>query len=440
MCSAAPGGTTITGQADTPEDFEIQPVANGYQTVVMNQQPAFPLSPIVDVLGSLTIAGDGPTTDGDTLTVAGSSLADTFTINKSQIGVSGTTPFNYTAANFSSVNVQGLDGNDALVVDDSAGLVTTPINYDGGDGNDKLIIQGGAGAIATTYTVGPNAGDGAIIGVLSNASQSITFKNLEPVIDTDPGTLTINATGADNAISYTGSMLLGPITGGAGYANGTYLNVPLTGGAGSGATANIVVTGGAVTAVTLVNAGSGYAVGNSLSASAANLGGAGSGFSVSVTALTGKIAVDGFEVYEFANKTALTINAQGGDDTINLNNPGTPTGLTSITVDGGDPTASDKLIVNGTAGDDTISYMPDAVDPAAGTVVVNGVSSNFTGIESVIINALGGNDAITFNGTAASDAVVLTPTGNGGGTLQVNNSAPSRSQTSRTRPLAWARA
>src|SRR5205807_7190865 len=42
------GGTTITGQGNTPEDFEVQPVANGYQTIVMNQQPAFPLSPIID--------------------------------------------------------------------------------------------------------------------------------------------------------------------------------------------------------------------------------------------------------------------------------------------------------------------------------------------------------------------------------------------------------
>src|SRR5205807_8699900 len=108
------GGTTITGQGNTPEDFEVQPVANGYQTIVMNQQPAFPLSPIIDVLGPLTIAGDGPTTDGDTLTVVGSSLNDSFTINKSQIGVNGATPFNYTAANFNAISFQGLAGNDAL--------------------------------------------------------------------------------------------------------------------------------------------------------------------------------------------------------------------------------------------------------------------------------------------------------------------------------------
>lgn len=78
---------------------------------------------------------------------------------------------------------------------------------------------------------------------------------------------------------------LGSITGGTSYVNGTYTNVPLTGGAGSGATANITVSGGAVTAVTIVNAGSGYATSNALSASNTNLGGAGSGFSVPVSTI-----------------------------------------------------------------------------------------------------------------------------------------------------------
>ena len=63
----------------------------------------------------------------------------------------------------------------------------------------------------------------------------------------------------------------------------------------------------------------------------------------------GLVSVDGFETIEFSNKVNLTINGLAGSDTINLNNPNTPTGLTSITVNGGDPTASDTVIVNGTA-------------------------------------------------------------------------------------------
>jgi hypothetical protein len=74
----------------------------------------------------------------------------------------------------------------------------------------------------------------------------------------------------------------GTITGGSAYTNGTYLNVLLTGGAGTGAVANIVVSGGAVTSVTLTQGGTGYVVGNTLSAAASTIGGTGAGFSIPV--------------------------------------------------------------------------------------------------------------------------------------------------------------
>lgn len=81
---------------------------------------------------------------------------------------------------------------------------------------------------------------------------------------------------------------LGSITAGSGYNNGTYYNVELTGGSGSlGAPANatIIVSGGAVTSVTLTDGGSLYAVGDVLSAANTSIGGSGSGFSIPVTAI-----------------------------------------------------------------------------------------------------------------------------------------------------------
>lgn len=75
---------------------------------------------------------------------------------------------------------------------------------------------------------------------------------------------------------------LGPVTGGALYTNGFYANVPLIGGAGGGATANIIVAGGSVVSAVLVKPGIQYQVGNVLSANAFSIGGTGSGFSVSV--------------------------------------------------------------------------------------------------------------------------------------------------------------
>lgn len=83
-----------------------------------------------------------------------------------------------------------------------------------------------------------------------------------------------------------GVATLGTITAGTLYVTGTYNNVPLTGGTGTGATANITVSGGGVTAVTIVNKGKGYTVSDSLSAAAANIGGAGSGFAVVVATLS----------------------------------------------------------------------------------------------------------------------------------------------------------
>jgi hypothetical protein len=85
-------------------------------------------------------------------------------------------------------------------------------------------------------------------------------------------------------------LSLGAITGGSGYPNGVHGNIPLTGGTGKGAKADITVAGGIVTVVSLVEAGLGYTVADVLSA---NLGVAGNvypsypgtGFSVPVATI-----------------------------------------------------------------------------------------------------------------------------------------------------------
>lgn len=88
----------------------------------------------------------------------------------------------------------------------------------------------------------------------------------------------------EKQIGFTG-VADGTIVAGAGYVNAVYANVPLTGGTGTGATANITVAGGVVTNVEIANPGQDYVVGNILSASNANLGGAGAGFSYTITEL-----------------------------------------------------------------------------------------------------------------------------------------------------------
>lgn len=79
---------------------------------------------------------------------------------------------------------------------------------------------------------------------------------------------------------------LGAITGGTSYTAGTYLGVPLTGGQGSYATADIVVSNNAVSSVTIRNGGSLYVIGDTLSCLASNIGNTGSGFSVPVATVS----------------------------------------------------------------------------------------------------------------------------------------------------------
>lgn len=70
------------------------------------------------------------------------------------------------------------------------------------------------------------------------------------------------------------------------YVAGTYEDVPLTGGSGTGATADITVdVSGNVTVVTKVLGGTGYEVNDTLSADNADLGGIGSGFSIDVATI-----------------------------------------------------------------------------------------------------------------------------------------------------------
>ena len=73
--------------------------------------------------------------------------------------------------------------------------------------------------------------------------------------------------------------------GGSGYVEGTYSNVPLTGGTSTGLLANITVNaGGAVDTVAIVNTSTleNYSIGDVLSASNADLGGTGSGLTITV--------------------------------------------------------------------------------------------------------------------------------------------------------------
>jgi hypothetical protein len=126
-------------------------------------------------------------------------------------------------------------------------------------------------------------------------------------------------------------------------------------------------------------------------------------------AANGLVSVDGFETIEFSNKTTLVLNGLAGSDTINLNNPSTPTALTGITVNGGDPTANtDTVIVNGTAAVDAIVVDLLTADGAR-VVGAQPVPVTIATAEHLTIDGQGGNDTLTYTTPVGGAEVTFTP-------------------------------
>jgi hypothetical protein len=165
-----------------------------------------------------------------------------------------------------------------------------------------VAVDGDMGT--SLVAVGDTVADSATMTTASDTT--VDFKTEEsdsPVktIVTVPGTITITWSTYNNSVDqlvrlFGGTKVAGTnaingqvattntLVGGTGYTNGTYTNIPATGGAGTGATLDITVAGGAVTAATINNPGSGYAANNTLSATS-GIGG-GTGFSIKVASIT----------------------------------------------------------------------------------------------------------------------------------------------------------
>ena len=195
-----------------------------------------------------------------------------------------------------------LNGNEPVVVGggsfvfDEVGLYTSglqAIDTSGYQyinvGNKLLTDSAGLSAGPYSFVIAVNGGTPVTITIPSG---TYTYNDLCTFINTAglPGGATMSIThgylsvesstsGISSSIQI-GTAVLGTPTGGSSYTNGTYTNVPLTGGSGVGATATVTVSGTIVTSVTTFSSGVGYTVGDSLSALAVNIGGTGSGFSV----------------------------------------------------------------------------------------------------------------------------------------------------------------
>jgi len=149
--------------------------------------------------------------------------------------------------------------------------------------------------------------DGAVVTVTN--STTFTYSNTGGVYGTGAATGTVRSvvTAADTAaqgvvteVRYgvCSNVDNTNITGGSNYiptsSSFTWENVPLTpvSSSGDNATANITVTNGVVTNVDLIRGGTGYAVGDTLTANNSYLGGAGSGFEIEVLSIEKRAYID----------------------------------------------------------------------------------------------------------------------------------------------------
>lgn len=190
--------------------------------------------------------------------------------------------------------IKFLPANYALASADPIGSINIPQQQQNGS------IQYQATTMHCYFQSGSNIifdfSGATLTSTVSNVPQGLMFDNCTDIVLKQPKIVGTEV--------FTGGVTsLGAITSGSGYVNGTYSQVPATGGSGAGAYLNVTVSGGAVTAVNVyypggtTNGGSGgYIVGDVLSVSNANLGGSGSGFSVPVTSVTGTgslVAING---------------------------------------------------------------------------------------------------------------------------------------------------
>ena len=241
--------------------------------------------------------------------------------------------------------------------------------------------------------------------VVLDREQNLAVKNASIENLSVTGTLTaVNTTDSylkDNNILLNSGIeagavsTLGSVTGGSGYTQGTYRNVPFvvsSGTAGYGATADIVVsTGGAVTSVTIANAGSGYATNTVFTVAAADIDSDdnGTNFSVPVTTVTaGAAATDAFITVargtsgtDVALKWLESNDAFFGTPRWQLTNNGTNYYSIYVTNDADTSATANKLVLRDGSGNINVNDIGVGNDlSVTGTSLLTGEVTVNTGI------------------------------------------------------------
>ena len=181
----------------------------------------------------------------------------------------------YTNGTYTLINLTGGTGKGAIATITVAGNIVTAVS----------ITTNGYGYVVgdvLSGTFGGGSGFQYTLTSLTNSLAPITDPNflgalkvdildtffLFNVTGTNQWYISLSEANFEMFAGTTGALLTGSIaaSGNSSVTNNTYSNTSLTGGTGTGATANIVVSGNNVTSVTPVLPGSGYVVGDQLSA------------------------------------------------------------------------------------------------------------------------------------------------------------------------------
>ncbi len=255
--------------------------------------------------GDVTVTGN--TAPGQFLIQLGSSGGATQTIRFSDNNGQSFTTANLVG--ITSVTVNGV-GRDTLTLDATNGVVGKagtglPINFNPGVGASTLVLQGNTpattGAITEVLTAGTTAQAGTLTvaaatvsGGAVAASSSITFASLSLIQDTtQANSLTVNGPNQNSLIEFRD----GPLVNGVQTNNILGLDTNGTGQRDDGLGGSASLAGqGAPTAGTKGN---------------------------------------GFVSINFANKTTVTVNAQGANEFITLNSSAPAPGLQTLNLNGG---------------------------------------------------------------------------------------------------------
>jgi fibronectin-binding autotransporter adhesin len=274
------------------------------------------------------------------------------------------------------------------------------------------------------------------------AVENASIKNLQVTGSLDA----INATNTyikDNNILLNSGVepgaitTLGTITGGSNYTTGNYKNVPLavsSGTTGLGATADITVNAsGAVSVVTIVNGGYGYATDTVFTVAAADIDSDstpnGTGFSVTVSAVSaGSASTDAF-ITVSRGTTGADVALKWDETTTDrwqLTNDGTNYFSIYVTDDASTAATANKLVLRDASGNITVATIGATDGTFSGDVAVNGgdITTTATGA-TTIFNTNTTNLSIG----GAATTLALANTGTAARTLNIATTATAGAST-----------